>query len=55
MVDEVQGLNVLKVVGLQNVIPLPDYYQALFDSSLNAVDGLTQIAEATGNLSVFLY
>lgn len=31
-------------------LPLADYYQTLFDSSFNAVDGLLQIAEATGNV-----
>lgn len=32
----------------RELIPLPDYYQAIFDSSLNIVDGLSEIAEATG-------
>ncbi|XP_047531507.1 carboxylesterase 5A [Vanessa atalanta] len=35
--------------GVQSVLPLPDYYQAIFDSSLKAVDGLSEIVEATGD------
>ncbi|VVC90666.1 unnamed protein product [Leptidea sinapis] len=48
-VQEIQALNPLKNSGLQNVIPLPDYYQAVFDSTLKAIDGLAEIAEATGD------
>ncbi|XP_045449049.1 pyrethroid hydrolase Ces2e [Melitaea cinxia] len=33
----------------RELLPLPDYYQAIFDSSLNVVDGLSEIAEATGD------
>ncbi|XP_072929345.1 carboxylesterase 3 [Epargyreus clarus] len=49
VVDGVGALNPLRDEGGRSVLPLPDYYQALFDSSLKAVDGLSQIAEATGD------
>ncbi|KAJ2947375.1 hypothetical protein O0L34_g17142 [Tuta absoluta] len=50
--DAVSGVKGLVTVGadtVKQVVPLPDYYQALFDSSFNAIDGLAQIAEATGD------
>nr|WGO51728.1 putative antennal esterase CXE32 [Ectropis grisescens] len=34
---------------LNQVLPLTDYYQAVFTQTANAVDGLSQIAEATGD------
>ncbi|XP_041968305.1 liver carboxylesterase 1F [Aricia agestis] len=49
VVKGVEGLNPLKIAGIQQVIPLPDYYQALFDSTFNAIDGLSQIVDATGD------
>ncbi|XP_038221760.1 liver carboxylesterase 1F [Zerene cesonia] len=47
--QEVQALNPLKLAGVQSILPLPDYYQVLFDKSLDTIDGLTEIAEATGD------
>ncbi|XP_047504914.1 fatty acyl-CoA hydrolase precursor, medium chain [Pieris napi] len=48
-VQTVQGLAPIKLPGVQKAIPLLDYYQAIFDNSMKAVDGLAQIAEATGD------
>lgn len=47
VVSGVEGLLPL-TAAINQVLPLSDYYQTLFDTSLNAVDGLSQIAEATG-------
>ncbi|CAG4934115.1 unnamed protein product [Parnassius apollo] len=49
VVHGVEGLIPINPEGSKLILPLPDYYQALFDSSLKAIDGLTQIAEATGD------
>lgn len=46
VVKGVEGLVPLKSV--QSVVPVGDYYEALFQNSANAVDGLAEIAEATG-------
>ncbi|CAK1543895.1 unnamed protein product [Leptosia nina] len=48
-VQGVEGLNPLKLPGVQRAVPLLDYYQAVFDNSMKAIDGLAQIAEATGD------
>lgn len=47
VVKGVEGLLPLKTV--QSVLPLGDYYEALFKNSASAIDGLAEIAEATGN------
>lgn len=47
VVQGVEGLIPLKALGVDTLIPLPDYYQALFDSTSKAVDGLSQIVDAT--------
>ncbi|XP_049870654.1 carboxylesterase 4A [Pectinophora gossypiella] len=49
VVTGVRGLVAIPAETLKQVLPLPDYYQAVFDSSLNAIDGLDEIAEATGD------
>ncbi|XP_032515898.2 carboxylesterase 5A [Danaus plexippus] len=49
VVQTVQGLNPLKLTGIDQVVPLPDYYQAVFDNSLKAIDALSEIVEATGD------
>lgn len=49
-IEGVQGLAAIPTSTLKEALPLPDYYQALFDSSLNTVDGLSEIAEATGTI-----
>lgn len=56
VVGDVQGLvPVGDAAGLLPGLPITDYYQALFANSLNVVDGLTQIAEATSNQSSFKF
>lgn len=50
-IEGVQGLVPVATSSLTQVLPLPDYYQALFDSTLNIADGLSVIAEATGEIS----
>ncbi|KAI8421054.1 hypothetical protein MSG28_008180 [Choristoneura fumiferana] len=47
VVSDVRGLVPNLAEQLPVGLPLADYYQTLFDSSFNAVDGLLQIAEAT--------
>ncbi|XP_013161548.1 PREDICTED: carboxylesterase 3 [Papilio xuthus] len=49
VVQGVDGLIPLKALGVDSLIPLPDYYQALFDSTSKAVDGLSQIVDATSD------
>ncbi|XP_034828384.1 cocaine esterase [Maniola hyperantus] len=44
-----QTVKGLDVVGLQNILPLPDYYNALLDTTSKAVDVLSQVVEATGD------
>lgn len=46
VVKGVEGLIPLTVVN--EVLPLSNYYQALFAASASAVDGLSEIVEATG-------
>lgn len=50
--ESVQGLVPIPTSSLTQALPLPDYYQALFDSSINSVDNLAVIAEATGEISL---
>lgn len=47
VVNGVEGLIPLTDV-VNQVLPLGSYYQAVFEASTNAVDGLSEIAEATG-------
>lgn len=47
VVAGVEGLVPL-VGAINQLLPVTDYYQALFAQTAKAVDGLSQIAEATG-------
>ncbi|XP_023943805.1 carboxylesterase 3 [Bicyclus anynana] len=44
-----QTVGGLDVVGIKNVLPLPEYYDALLDTTTKAVDILSQVVEATGD------
>nr|QLI62128.1 carboxylesterase 16 [Streltzoviella insularis] len=48
VVNDVRGLIPVNPA-IEKVIPITDYYQALFDRQMNTMDGLIQIAEATGD------
>ncbi|KOB65466.1 Carboxylesterase [Operophtera brumata] len=54
VVKQVEGLIPLTDV-VNQVLPLDNYYQAVFDASANAVDGLSEIAEATGECAYNYY
>lgn len=43
-----QTVGGLDVVGINNILPLPDYYGAVLDTASQAVDVLSQVVEATG-------
>lgn len=49
VVSGVEGLIPFADV-VNQVLPLGGYYQAVFEASTNAVDGLSEIAEATGRV-----
>ncbi|KAJ8718906.1 hypothetical protein PYW07_016462 [Mythimna separata] len=48
VVQGVEGLIPL-ASSVQAVLPVSDYYQGLFDQASNLVDGLSEVAEATGD------
>lgn len=48
VVQGVEGLIPL-ASNVQAVLPISDYYQGLFAQANNIIDGLSEVAEATGN------
>lgn len=50
VVGELRGLVVDLVPRSSELTPLGAYYQAVFDSSMSTIDGLANVAEATGTV-----
>lgn len=49
VVSSVQGLLPVNADVIEGLLPVKGYYQALFNNTFNTVDGLSKIAEATGD------